>query len=60
MADTKTVPITIRFPADVYERLRKAAFDGRMPMNSIVVQATEAELEAQSADEKFYKTGRTS
>jgi hypothetical protein len=35
-----------RFPRDLYERLRKAAFDRREPMNAIVLRATERELDA--------------
>lgn len=42
----ETVPITIRFPAATYERLRRAAFDGRTSMNAIVVRGTEAEMDA--------------
>lgn len=37
--------ISIRFPRAVYERLRKAAFDRREPMNAIVIRGTEAQLD---------------
>lgn len=45
-----TVAMTLRLPPGTYERLRKAAFDGRTSMNAIVVRATEAELEAMALD----------
>jgi hypothetical protein len=44
MAD-ETQAMTVRFPPETYERLRKAAFDRREPMNTIVVRATESELD---------------
>ena len=31
--------ITIRLPEDVYEDLRREAFDGRTSMNAIIVEA---------------------
>lgn len=32
-------PLTIRLPKDLYERLRKAAFDQRTTMNALVIAA---------------------
>ena len=40
--DTQALPI--RLPKGLYERLRKAAFDTRESMNSIVTRAIEREL----------------
>lgn len=36
--------ISVRFPEDLYERLRKTAFDRRESMNSLVVEGTELRL----------------
>jgi predicted transcriptional regulator len=36
--------MSIRLPDDLYERLRRAAFEERAPMNGIVVEALEAHL----------------
>ena len=36
-----TQPVTIRFPEELYEWLRREAFDTREPMNTIVVTALE-------------------
>jgi predicted HicB family RNase H-like nuclease len=36
-ADTQT--ITVRLPKDLYEQLRKVAFDQRTSMNAIIVDA---------------------
>ena len=44
--------ITFRLPGDLYERLRRVAFELRMPMNTIATEGIEArvaELEAQAA-----------
>jgi len=32
-------PLTIRLPKDLYEKLRKAAFDQRTTMNALVIDA---------------------
>lgn len=32
-------PTTVRLPRDLYEWLRRAAFDSRRPMGTIVIQA---------------------
>ena len=34
-------PLTIRLPAPLYEKLRKRAFDQRIPMNQLVIDALE-------------------
>lgn len=34
--------MTIRFPRELYEWLRREAFDTRQPMNSIVIAALQA------------------
>ena len=39
-----TQALSIRLSRDLYERLRKAAFDHREPMNSIIARGTETEL----------------
>lgn len=44
MNEGEVRPVTIRFPAAIYEQLRKAAFDQRIPMNRIVIAAVEKEL----------------
>lgn len=41
----ETQPITFRLPADLYERLRIAAFERRVSMNQIVITAVEKELQ---------------
>lgn len=38
--------MTIRLPGDVYEQLRRAAFDRREPMNAIVAAAVREHLSA--------------
>jgi hypothetical protein len=35
----ETQPVTFRLPEDLYEWLRREAFDAREPMNAIVVTA---------------------
>jgi hypothetical protein len=39
----ETQPITFRLPADLYEWLRREAFETREPMNTIAVEALAAE-----------------
>lgn len=39
-----TASLLVRLPADLKERLRKAAFDRRESQNAIVVKAIEREL----------------
>jgi hypothetical protein len=41
MQDMDTQPITFRIPIDLYERLRRVAFELRVPMSSIVLEGTE-------------------
>lgn len=38
-ADQPVKPITIRLPEDVYEKLRREAFDKRTSMNALIVEA---------------------
>jgi len=38
-------PLTIRLPKPIYEKLRRAAFNQRRPMNEIVVEAVAAQLD---------------
>jgi hypothetical protein len=38
-SDMETQPVTFRLPEDLYEWLRREAFDTREPMNTIVVTA---------------------
>ena len=47
----ETQAITFRLPADLHERLRRVAFERRIPMNTIATEAIEervARLEAES------------
>lgn len=39
--------MTIRLPSPLYEQLRKAAFEQRVPMTRIIVTALEKQLGAQ-------------
>ncbi len=36
----------VRLPADLYEKLRRAAFEQRTSMNALVVEAVRAQQEA--------------
>jgi predicted HicB family RNase H-like nuclease len=38
--------LTIRLPADVYEKLRRAAFDQRTSMNALIIAAVRQQQEA--------------
>lgn len=42
--DTGLVPVPIRFPRDLYERLRRHAFETDTPMSVIVRDAVDKEL----------------
>lgn len=45
-------PITFRLPGELYERLRRVAFETRVPMNTIAAEGIErrvAELERELA-----------
>lgn len=44
--DEASQPLTIRLPADLYERLRQTAFDQRTSMNALVIQAIQNHLNA--------------
>ena len=44
-----TQSMSVRFPKDLHERLRRAAFDRREHMNSIVTRAVEHELSGKLA-----------
>jgi predicted DNA-binding protein len=46
MSDGKdeTQALSIRLPKDLYERLRRAAFEQREPMNAIITRGVEREL----------------
>jgi predicted transcriptional regulator len=39
-----TQAMTIRLPAELHERLRRAAFETRVPMSQIVITAIKKEL----------------
>ena len=43
--DTETVVNTYRLPSEVYEALRTSAFERRVPMNQIVIEAMRAYLD---------------
>ncbi len=50
---SETHAMTIRFPADVYERLRQDAFDKRVSMNDLVVACLKAvQLQTDWAEQK--------
>jgi predicted DNA-binding protein len=36
--------MSVRFPKDLYERLRRQAFDDHRPMSEIIVEALDAHL----------------
>ena len=40
----ETQTMSIRLPKDLYEQLRRAAFDRRVPMNAIITEAVRDEL----------------
>lgn len=42
--------MTIRFPDEVYEALRRASFDQRRPMSKIIIEATAAALGEDEAE----------
>jgi len=42
--DTQT--ITVRLPRDLYEQLRKAAFDQRTSMNALIIEAVRQQQQA--------------
>jgi hypothetical protein len=44
MTGDETRQLPLRLPAPLYEQLRRAAFDARIPMNQIVIAALEKEL----------------
>jgi hypothetical protein len=41
----ETQPMTIRMPQDQYERLRRAAFDARAPMNTLITEGIDLRLD---------------
>jgi hypothetical protein len=50
----ETQALTIRMPEDLYEKLRRAAFDARVPMNALINEGIElrlAELKAATGTE---------
>jgi predicted HicB family RNase H-like nuclease len=36
-------PLTVRIPDDLYEKLRKAAFDQHVSMNALIIAAIRAQ-----------------
>jgi predicted HicB family RNase H-like nuclease len=38
-ADEATMTLTVRLPKDLYEQLRKQAFDQRTSMNALIIEA---------------------
>jgi hypothetical protein len=49
----ETQAMSVRFPKDLYEELRRAAFERRTPMNTLVIEGTElrlAELKAAATE----------
>lgn len=45
MSPEETQALTIRLPADLYEKLRRAAFDQRTSMNALIIEAVHAKLD---------------
>ena len=41
--------LTVRLPADLYRKLRRAAYDLETSMNALVVEAVQAKLEPDQA-----------
>jgi len=41
--DDNTQALTIRLPRDLYEKLRRAAFDQRTSLNALIVDAVRAQ-----------------
>lgn len=46
--DTRTM--SVRFPAALHERLRRAAFNRREPMSAIIIAGTERELDRRESE----------
>lgn len=44
--------ISIRFPEEIYQLLRKESYELHKPMNTIVVEAVKKELEKHEAKDK--------
>jgi hypothetical protein len=47
--EEKSEPRSFRLPAEVYEWLRREAFDGRTSMNAVVVAAVREAMAAKEA-----------
>jgi hypothetical protein len=54
MADDRQ-PLSIRFPAALYERMRKAAYERHESMTAIVLRGTERELDDPQHDPETSK-----
>jgi hypothetical protein len=51
----ETQAMTIRLPGELYEQLRRAAFEARVPMNALIVEGVElrlAELKAAETEDQ--------
>jgi len=48
--EEKVQALTVRLPEPLHERLRRAAFETRVPMNQIVITAIEKELRNEDRD----------
>ena len=45
MTPPDTKPFTLRLPPDLYDKLRKAAFDQHTSMNALIIAAIRAQQE---------------
>lgn len=45
MPPPDTQPFTVRLPPDLYDKLRKAAFDQHTSMNALIIEAVRAQQE---------------
>jgi predicted transcriptional regulator len=45
-------PMTVRLPRDLYERLRKVAFDRREPMSVIIIEGARREVARRESEDE--------
>jgi hypothetical protein len=57
-AAMKIKAMSIRLPEDLYEKLRRAAFDQHTPMNGIIIDGIELKLAALAAAEPAQEASR--
>ena len=47
----KRMPLSVRLPADLEQRLRQAAADAGVPVNAVICRAVEEHLDARARQE---------